>query len=692
MPIIEVKHVSKHYPRHRGARALVGRGGILDWLRGRKRETFAALDGVSLSMEAGESLGIIGRNGSGKSTLLKLLAGVTLPTTGEVRVHGLVASLLELGAGFHAILTGRENVYLNAGLLGMRHAQVDAVFDDIVAFAGIGEFIDQTVDTYSSGMYVRLAFATAVHTDPDIFLVDEVLAVGDEDFQRRCRVKIGELREAGKTIVFVSHDLSIVNTLCDRIILLDQGKMLVRDTPQQTIDYYLRQVGRAAGVHTLALEDLEVIFCQGRLSLFRAGKEITAPGGFRLRLESMGNWYDSTGADWRVTVREPTRCVARGVMARLPLTLDFTLELSPSGLTWRMAMTRHREAPITVADALLVFPPDWNEWYYGELCGDFPEMLPGDLEWAVIVPMRHGVKEAAVASKQDSTLPAVLVECDAGDQPLQLQCWNADYISGTRIVQAARYFAQAGQAAATGVTELMTLRLDLGLDRAGLQQRLRERAREYTITSGKLQARVEPGAVLLSHGEQELTTDVHLHTQFLAAGLWNFSQTLLWDAVTREGDTLRIAGESRRFPLRQRWEISPAPGGIRFRLRFEIREAMDLQEFNVSLGLVPAYLRWSTPHESGDFPRDLVEEKTWTHLNRDYGPADYAEASGGGLPRVALRNRDANLPVHMTVLASGLSGMRILQAIRVPEGSPAFHLAPGIHDAFDGLVTLTDAP
>jgi len=687
MPNIQVRHVSKHYPRNRGARALVGRGGILDWLRGRKRETFAALDGVDLTVEPGESLGIIGRNGSGKSTLLKLLAGVTTPTAGEVVVHGRVASLLELGAGFHPMLTGRENVYLNAGLLGMRHAQVDAVFDDIVAFSGIGEFIDQTVDTYSSGMYVRIAFATAVHTNPDIFLVDEVLAVGDEDFQRRCRVKIGELKTQGKTIVFVSHDLGIVNTLCDRIVLLDHGRMLVRDTPQQTIDYYLRQVGREAGVHTLFLGATEAIFCQGRISLFQRGVEVSAPGGFRLRMRSMGNWYDSTNADWRVTVREPGRCVAIGTMARLPLALEFTLELTPSGLTWRVSMTRQREAPLETVDAMVALPPAWDEWYYGDQSGGFPAILPGDLEWGTIVPLQHGVTEAGAASQRDPALPAVWIQCDAEGDPPQLQWWNADYISGTRILQVSRGFP-AGQDQACVASHLMTLRLDTSLTRAGLDDRAAARARARTIHAGKLQARIEPGAVVLSLQDHALTAEVHLHTQFLAAGLWNFSQALLWDSVSRDADVLRISGASRRFPLRQHWEVTPVESGIRFRLDLEVTEAMEIPEFNVSLGLVSGYQRWRTPHETGAFPDEAGSDPAWQHINKYYGMADFAEAMGEGVPGITLRNATENLPVHMTVLSAGVSGMRVLQAIRFPEDTSAFHFDPGTHRAFEGLVIL----
>ena len=217
---IEVENVSKRFPARRGARDLRGRGGLRDWVLGRRQELFTALKNISFTVDAGESLGIIGRNGSGKSTLLSMLAGVTLPSEGRIAVNGRVASLLELGAGFHPVLTGRENVYLNAGLLGMRHAQTDAVFDDIVRFSGVGKFIDEPLETYSSGMYVRIGFAVAVHSDPDIFLVDEVLSVGDEEFQRRCRIKIKEFHMyLGIAAIYNPHGFSHTGETFDKLVL-----------------------------------------------------------------------------------------------------------------------------------------------------------------------------------------------------------------------------------------------------------------------------------------------------------------------------------------------------------------------------------------------------------------------------------------------------------------------------------------
>jgi ABC-2 type transport system ATP-binding protein len=194
---------------------------------GRKhREEFWALRDVSITIAAGSTIGLIGHNGSGKSTLLKVIGGILDPTSGSVERRGRIAALLELGAGFHPDLTGRENVFLNASVLGLSRSETQEKFKDIVDFSGIGGFIDTQVKFYSSGMYVRLAFAVAVHTDPDLLLVDEVLAVGDEAFQRKCLDKIREFQSEGRTIVLVSHSLGTVSSMCDRAVLLDRGRVV----------------------------------------------------------------------------------------------------------------------------------------------------------------------------------------------------------------------------------------------------------------------------------------------------------------------------------------------------------------------------------------------------------------------------------------------------------------------------------
>jgi lipopolysaccharide transport system ATP-binding protein len=199
---------------------------------------FWALRDVSFAVEAGESLGVIGHNGAGKSTLLKLLSNITTPTSGQIEIHGKVSALLEVGSGFHPELSGRENVYLSGSILGMRRAEISSKLDDIVEFAGVRPFIDVPVKRYSSGMYVRLGFAIAAHLDPDVLLLDEVLAVGDAAFQQKCRDRIHKLRNEGTTLVFISHDLAAVQDVCTRAILMQQGQIAAAGTPAEIIRQY----------------------------------------------------------------------------------------------------------------------------------------------------------------------------------------------------------------------------------------------------------------------------------------------------------------------------------------------------------------------------------------------------------------------------------------------------------------------
>ena len=205
------------------------------------REEFWALKNVSFEIKQGDVVGIIGRNGAGKSTLLKILSRITEPTKGRISIKGRVASLLEVGTGFHAELTGRENIYLNGAILGMSKAEIKRKFDEIVSFAEVEKFLDTPVKHYSSGMYVRLAFAVAAHMEPEILIVDEVLAVGDVQFQKKCLGKMGNVAKEGRTILFVSHNMSTVESLCNRGILLESGTLCLDGTSEEAVRVYLEK-------------------------------------------------------------------------------------------------------------------------------------------------------------------------------------------------------------------------------------------------------------------------------------------------------------------------------------------------------------------------------------------------------------------------------------------------------------------
>lgn len=284
-PAIIVDHVSKRFRlRHSATRTL--KSEVMDLLRRGDpsgRELWALQD-VSFSVAPGRTLGIIGANGAGKSTLLALLAGTMSPTTGRITTRGTVSSLLELGAGFHPDLTGRENVYLAGAIMGLTRAQMKTRFDAIAAFADIGRFIDEPVKHYSSGMYVRLGFAVAVEVDPDILLVDEVLAVGDAAFQRKCLRRMAEFRRQGKTMLIISHDLNAIKSVSDEIVFLDRGRILGAGSPDAIIEQYESfsrgqvegGLRREWGTREVVLSGVELLDAAGRpAKAFRWGECVT---------------------------------------------------------------------------------------------------------------------------------------------------------------------------------------------------------------------------------------------------------------------------------------------------------------------------------------------------------------------------------------------------------------------------------
>jgi homopolymeric O-antigen transport system ATP-binding protein len=237
-----------------------------------------ALKDVSLEVGEGEIVGIIGRNGAGKTTLLKVMSRITDPTEGHAEIRGRVGSLLEVGTGFHPELTGRENVFLNGAILGMRKAEIASKFDEIVAFAEVDRFLDTPVKRYSSGMYVRLAFAVAAFLEPEILFIDEVLSVGDQAFQQRCIGRMGEIANGGRTVLYVSHNLASVGALCDRALLIDGGRLVMDGAVDQVIDHYLSGIQTYAGDFLGNRQDREG---DGRLLVQRV--DVSAPGGGPVR-------------------------------------------------------------------------------------------------------------------------------------------------------------------------------------------------------------------------------------------------------------------------------------------------------------------------------------------------------------------------------------------------------------------------
>ncbi len=295
-------------------------------------QTFTALSGVSFEIPPGATFGVIGENGSGKSTLLKLMAGITKPTRGSISVRGRVSALIELGAGFHPEISGRENVAINGIMLGLTRREVEERFDDIVAFAELEEFIDAPVKTYSSGMYMRLGFAVAIHVDPDVLLIDEVLAVGDEAFTRKCLDKIGEFRRRGKTILLVTHSLGLVEKMCDDVLWLRHGKVADRGDPKRVVDAYLTYVAGGEEALLAGGQGAPPVSPQPPAPSLPAGEPPATPryqqgrwGGREVEITSV-RLKDARGRERHVYVPGESLTVVLGVRAAAPVQ-DFVFGL-----------------------------------------------------------------------------------------------------------------------------------------------------------------------------------------------------------------------------------------------------------------------------------------------------------------------------------------------------------------------------
>jgi len=331
---IRVQNIAKKYEIAVGRRHDTLRDQAADAVRSffgpgrqKKTDTFWSLKDVSFDVHRGEVVGVIGRNGAGKSTLLKILSRITSPTSGQASIYGRVASLLEVGTGFHGELSGRENVYLNGAILGMKKAEIDRKFDEIVAFSEVEKFIDTPVKRYSTGMHVRLAFAVAAHLEPEILLVDEVLAVGDAAFQKKCLNKMEEVGHEGRTILFVSHNMASVTRLCPRVILLDSGRIL-KDGPAH---------------------DAVAVYSEHWLDIGASREWLdgaTAPGAEIVRLRA-------------VRTRTENGKVADAVDIRQPIGIEMQYEVLEPGFVLLPYLNLHNQEGVFVLEALDL-DPTWR--------------------------------------------------------------------------------------------------------------------------------------------------------------------------------------------------------------------------------------------------------------------------------------------------------------------------------------------
>ncbi|OGL42557.1 MAG: hypothetical protein A2042_04210 [Candidatus Schekmanbacteria bacterium GWA2_38_11] len=440
MIAIEINNIKKSYFIHHERKMLV-KDIIFGFLKKKKLEEFVALKDISFEVKQGESVGVIGDNGAGKTTILKLLSGVTVPTRGTVKVNGRVAGLLELGAGFHPDLTGRENIYLNGSILGLSKKEIDEKFDAIVDYSGIEEFIDIPLKNYSSGMFVRLGFAVAVHVDPDILLIDEVLAVGDQSFQGKCLRTIEKFQNQGKTLIFVSHDLNIVRHICDRVILLDRGEIVAEGEAEKIISRYWLFVGEKKGIAKIESGHLTFMFNNGKIIFLWKEMEITKNLSGYTSLRSFVKWFDSTQVDWRVLEKNEKKIVARGNWRGLPISQTWEMEvLSPEEIFWNIDMEVFEPVSIAKEQANIMLSDKYMEWEtQSSQKGLLPEKFREDVndDWDIICSAK--AKDSFIKiigfNNDGMDFPSVTFDCGSQGEEYKVNIINSNPFYKGRVLQ-----------------------------------------------------------------------------------------------------------------------------------------------------------------------------------------------------------------------------------------------------------------
>lgn len=649
-------------------------------------EDFWALEGASFDIAKGEAVGIIGENGAGKSTILKLIMGLLEPNRGQVRVVGRVAGLLELGAGFKPELTGRENVYLSSGLFGLKQGEIEERYGKIAEFAGIGRFINAPVKCYSQGMFVRLAFAIAIHIDPDILVIDDTLAVGDEDFQRKCIKKIMELKEQGKTIVMVSHDINVLSHLAKRVIFLKQGRVVKDDSIEQVAPLYTQTIGSGQGVGVLAAGPLDLVFNNGRLFLNWRNHPLTSSFGAHSCLYVNGTRYSSNLAHWQVEKENEKKLSASGRWLGLPFSQVWELELKQNNsLSCRVSLNLESGARLEQQYVSFLFSPEYKQWFtghYGQ--GEFP---PQFLKDDMVMLQRCIASDIIGLRSPDKNLPDLSLRFsdELGNFGL---IFNSGFYNNARILRVDKVEPETNREFSPGNYPCFSIELNLDEDKKAATS-----GAEKSIAKDRLRFVFERGRGRIFWEGLELTRELGLYTSLRSAGRWHDSASwAIWKAESSGGDIIEAVGEWSYLPLIQSWRIQLINDKlIEFAVAMKVGKEMEVDRTQTNLMLSEKYKNWIAGKEKGEFPdfkHDINDD--WHRLwSGDAGRGKIGVSAnnspGGALPEVLFSCREASAEQYLNIVNSDIYHRgRVLQLLDQTKKI----LPPGEYRYFNGEIRI----
>ncbi len=665
-------------------------GGKVSW------EDFSALKGINFKVQKGEILGIIGENGAGKSTILKLIAGMLEPDKGEIEVEGRVSCLLELGAGFQPELTGRENIFLNAGLFGLTPAQIEEKYEEIVNFASLGKFINAPVKCYSQGMFVRLAFAIAIHVDPDILLIDDIFVVGDISAQRKCIKKIFELKEKGITIIIVLQDLEILKRICSRAIFLKDGVIIKDGAIDAVCSYYMETIGDKKGIAIMQEGPLGVIFNNGRLILRWQDRTITRdlPGNSRMTLS--GRTYLSYAADWQIEKSKTGKeIVAIGKWPDINISQRWKISLiNQNEFDWEIILDVPEENSVEGFQALLAFLDEYKSWFTLDAETNFLESFNHEKIWECVPVDSSMDKVIGLRGGNNSVaLPVIVLEKPQDNMETICQVGNTDSEIKGRVIEYQAFpakknndFVRESYRYFSGKIRVFEAqekeRLSLYLNHA--RQLLDESA---IIRKGPLSIFCKNNSVAIYWRDKELTCGRGLNTIFKCQNINYNAQDGRWKIFKKNEEIIIVISWGEKLPFTQTWKLRlQAEDSVIWEIEMDIDEELKLRNKEVKLLLAEEYDKWLTPEEAGDF--DRLEKRGGAilskYINKYIGVEVISRNKDILLPTVMFKYEDECPQVSSIAKANGETKLGYRQV----DSKENSFIAQGKYKYFKGMIKV----
>lgn len=578
---------------------------------------YLALKGINLKINKGESTGIIGENGAGKTTLLRVIAGMLKPDKGIVYTAGTVSAMMEIGVGFQKDLTGRDNVYLISSLFGLNKEQIDSNYNEIVKFASIGRFINAPVKCYSQGMYMRLAFAIAIHVNPDILLVDDTFIVGDLYAQNKCISKMSELKGKGKTIVFVTHDIEMAKRFCQRGILLKDGRIIKDGILKEAIACYLTTVGDKKGVGVLQGGRLGAVFNNGKLLLSWNGDAITAGCGGYLSIFSGGNWYSSLQCEWELKDSREDKIVLEGKCWDLPVMQLWEIKFDgvKNEVDIKVYLEIQKVFSLDEAKISFIFKEDYASWFnpfHNELFKTID--LSGEFSWKCINSENPPVNYVGLraADKYGMSLPTVILEDDLYMPGKLLEIQDTDRVSRGRALQSRIINEYIGKEIKKHLISHIRIRI---IDKPRIENEYQKNTPIRMLpkvidNKNRISLSADDNkGVVLYWKDKRITFSKGFQTSFFYNNKSFYSSDGVWDIHKDEYNRMEIAIKWIDCPMRQLWHIELSETNkLSWKVYMEAADKVTIRNGECNIMFSAAYNKWFNSEQQGYLKEEMGDE------------------------------------------------------------------------------------